>query len=369
MRGLTVDDIHKTFGSTAALAGVSFDVNTGEILAVLGPSGCGKSTLLSIIAGLEAPDRGMVRWDGNDLAGTPPHRRSFGLMFQDFALFPHMNVAENVAFGLDSSPGSYLISNHGEKGQGIGVSPQKLDGKQKRERVTEMLKLVGLPGFERRDVNTLSGGEQQRVALARSIAPHPRLLMLDEPLGSLDRNLRERLTGDLRQILRSLRQTAIYVTHDQEEAFTIADRVVVMRAGCVEQTGTPQEIYNHPASPFVANFIGLTNLVEGTGMPEGIETAIGRFPNPQRMTGPVIVLIRPEGARLAEHEACSLEGIVVERSFRGRSYRLALEVQGLRLAFDLPTSASVPDEGQPVQICLEGEGAVQVFQRGTNHSL
>jgi len=363
MRGLAVDDIHKSFGPTTALAGVSFDVYTGEILAVLGPSGCGKSTLLSIIAGLEAPDRGIVRWDGNDLASAPPHRRSFGLMFQDFALFPHMNVAENVAFGLDSSPGSYPISNHGEKGQGIGVSPQKLDGKQKRERVTEMLELVGLPGFERRDVNTLSGGEQQRVALARSIAPHPRLLMLDAPLGSLDRNLRERLTGDLRQILRSLRQTAIYVTHDQEEAFTIADRVVVMRAGCVEQTGTPQEIYNHPASPFVASFIGLTNLVEGTGTPEGIETAIGMFPNPQRIAGPVIVLVRPEGARLAEHESCSLEGIVVERSFRGRSYRLALEVQGLRLAFDLPTAASVPDEGQPVQICLEGEGAVQVFQK------
>ncbi len=364
MHGLTLDRIYKSFGPTPALAGVSFDVDQGEIVAVLGPSGCGKSTLLAIIAGLEAPDQGAVRWDGEDLAGTPPHRRGFGLMFQDYALFPHMNVAQNVAFGLDSALIPYSLSPDGDKGPGIRVPTRKPDRGTKEARVAEMLALVGLPGFERRDVNTLSGGEQQRVALARSLAPRPRLLMLDEPLGALDRNLRERLTGDLRLILRSMRQTAVYVTHDQEEAFAIADRIIVMQAGRVEQAGVPQEIYRRPASAFVASFIGLTNLVEGIGALDWIETPIGRFPNPQRITGPATVLIRPEGASLTARGGCTLEGIVLERSFRGRMYHLTLEVKGMRLAFDLPSTEPVPAEGQVVQVCLEGEAAIQAFQAG-----
>ena len=390
MNGLTLENIYKSYGATTALAGVSFAVAQGAIVAVLGPSGCGKSTLLAIIAGLEAADRGEVRWDGENLAGTPPHRRGFGLMFQDYVLFPHMNVADNVAFGLRISPLSFPIKREGSVGAGSGPAPtapntkisgfsppsHPIEGREKRGdaaelrsgdemgRVAEMLELVGLPGFERRDVNTLSGGEQQRVALARSLAPRPRLLMLDEPLGSLDRNLRERLTSDLRLILRGVNQTAIYVTHDQEEAFTIADRLVVMQGGRVEQAGTPQEIYSRPASPFVAGFVGLTNLVEGTATAAGIETSIGRFPNPEGLPGPVTVLIRPEGARLAETGGCTLTGTVLERSFRGRSYRLTLEMQGVRLAFDLPSSEHVPAEGQSVQVCLEGEAAVQVFPRG-----
>jgi ABC-type Fe3+/spermidine/putrescine transport system ATPase subunit len=190
--------------------------------------------------------------------------------------------------------------------------------------------------------------------------------MLDEPLGSLDRNLRERLTGDLRLILRGVRQTAVYVTHDQEEAFTVADRLVVMQAGCVEQSGAPQDIYNHPASPFVAGFVGLTNLVDGTATASGIETAIGKFPNPKGLLGPVTVLIRPEGAHLAEAGSCNLTGTVLECSFRGRSYRLTLEMEGVRLTFDLPSSDPVPAEGQSVQVCLDGEAAVQVFRRGND---
>ena len=363
MNGLTLNNIHKSFLSTTALGGVSFEVAQGEIVAVLGPSGCGKSTLLAIIAGLEAPDKGEVRWQGENLAGTPPHRRGFGLMFQDFALFPHMNVADNVGFGLRITP--------------LFPPIEKTDGGMKggKRRVAEMLDLVGLPGFERRDVNTLSGGEQQRVALARALAPRPRLLMLDEPLGSLDRNLRERLTGDLRLILRGMRQTAVYVTHDQEEAFAIADRVVVMQAGCVEQVGSPQEIYSRPASPFVAGFIGLTNLVDGIATAAGIETSIGRFPNPGGFTGPVTVLIRPElrtptsgglTGGLVGKDNCILDGIVVERSFRGHSYRLTLEMEGVRLTFDLPSTEEVPAEGQTVQVCLEREAAVQVFSNGND---
>jgi ABC-type Fe3+/spermidine/putrescine transport system ATPase subunit len=358
MNGLSLADIHKSYGATIALAGVSFDVTQGEIVVVLGPSGCGKSTLLAIIAGLEAADRGEVRWDDENLAGIPPHRRGFGLMFQDYALFPHMNVADNVAFGLRSTPHdppAPLLSP--KDGARSGASNRNEDS----ERVAEMLELVGLPGFERRDVNTLSGGEQQRVALARSLAPSPRLLMLDEPLGSLDRNLRERLVGDLRLILRGVHQTAVYVTHDQEEAFTIADHIVVMQAGRLEQVGTPQDIYSRPASPFVAGFIGLTNLVEGTAAATGIETPIGRFANTAGLAGPVTVLIRPEGARLAEAGSCTLTGSVLECSFRGRSYRLILEIEGVQLAFDLPSSEPVPAKGQCVQVCLEGETAVQVF--------
>ena len=369
MNGLRLENIHKSYGPTIALAGVSFEVAQGEIVAVLGPSGCGKSTLLAIIAGLEAADQGEVRWDGVSLAGTPPHRRGFGLMFQDYALFPHMNVAENVAFGLKTTP----LQEKRERGQGeMPLSHLHRNETRKnpkidiQRRAAEMLELVGLPGFERRDVNTLSGGEQQRVALARSLAPHPRLLMLDEPLGSLDRNLRERLTGDLRQILRGVQQTAVYVTHDQEEAFAVADRVVVMQAGRLEQAGTPQEIYSHPASPFVAAFIGLTNLVDGIAGTAGIETPIGRFPNPVGLTGPVTVLLRPEGARLEQPGSCALTGTVLERSYRGRSYRLTLEIGGVRLDFDLPSSEPVPAEGQSVQVCLEVESAVQVFPPGNN---
>ncbi len=278
---LEVHNLTRSFGAIRAVSGVSFTAQTGEVLAVIGPSGCGKSTLLSIIAGLIQPDAGDVRWNGESFAGTPPHQRNFGLMFQDYALFPHLNVGDNVAFGLR------------------GPDKLRLAG--------ETLARVGLAGFESRDVQTLSGGEAQRVALARALAPKPRLLMLDEPLGALDRALREQLTGELRRLLREFKQTAIYVTHDQQEAFGVADRILIMRAGSVVQFGTPEVVYREPADAFVREFLGPGRLIEGrveSGADGqiGISTSVGAWPLAANGLAvepgdEVIMLLRAEGVR------------------------------------------------------------------------
>lgn len=346
MPGLALIDIHKSYGPTRAVDGVSFEVPEGEIVALLGPSGCGKSTVLMIVAGLERPDRGEVRWDGRSLADVPPHRRGFGLMFQDYVLFPHMNVRENIAFGLRMAA---------------------MEKRAIQERVAETLELVGLAEFEERDVNTLSGGEQQRVALARALAPQPRLLMLDEPLGSVDRTLRERLMVELRQILRRMQQTALYVTHDQEEAFSLADRVVLMRAGQVEQAGRPQEIYHQPASLFVAQFLGLNNLLTGqVRQVDGhqlVETAIGDLPVETSAQGEVTVLIRPDAARLDGQGKYMLTGIVEDVSFRGSLCRVVVAVSGARLAFNLPSNVILPERGEEIRLSYNPKEAIQVFSQ------
>jgi len=342
--GLGVDQIHKRFGDIHAVAGVSFGVFPGEVLALLGPSGCGKSTALALIAGLERPDRGEISWDGRSLRDVPPHERGFGLMFQDYALFPHMNVFDNIAYGLR-----------------MGRWPTDRLG----ERVDEMLELVSLPGFGHRDVNTLSGGEQQRVALARSLGPEPRLLMLDEPLGSLDRNLRERLVSDLRRILKSMHQTAIYVTHDQDEAFAMADRVAVMNAGRLEQLDTPQVIYSHPASTFVARFMGMTNLLEGIARtdPGGsvVETAVGEFPVEGQFQGKVILLLRPDAVRPDGVGSLRLPGSLLSCSFRGSTCQATIEVRGVPLKFDLLSSSALPPPGELLTLGFEPGEALQVF--------
>jgi ABC-type Fe3+/spermidine/putrescine transport system ATPase subunit len=343
MSGLSVQQISKSYGETRALDSVSMKVDTGEVVALLGPSGSGKSTLLYIIAGLEPSDAGQVLWNGSSLAGVPPHRRGFGLMFQDFALFPHRNVYDNVAFALQ-----------------MARRPRQ----ETQARVDEMLALVGLPGFSRRDVNTLSGGEQQRIALARALAPHPRLLMLDEPLGSLDRALRERLVNDLARILRQMEQTAVYVTHDQEEAFTIADRVVIMNAGRIAQSGAPQEIYLKPASVFVARFLGMENLLPGTAAPTGkpgISTPVGVLPVSPEGNGALTVLLRPDAARLDGQGDFSLEGTVVETSFRGSTCRATVQVNSSRLRFNFPSQVILPSKGEPIRLAFDTRQAVQVF--------
>ena len=363
---LEIHHLTKYYGEERFPDDISFTVDEGEIVCLLGPSGCGKTTLLRIIAGLETADAGQVLFEGCDIRDVPVHRRNFGLMFQDYALFPHKNVFDNVAFGLRT-----MRLTETEIGAGV----------------SKILELVGLSGFEKRDVNLLSGGEQQRVALARSLAPRPRLLMLDEPLGSLDRTLRERLMNELRTILKGVGVTAIYVTHDQEEAFAIADRVVIMNHGRKVQEGTPQDVYQHPATEFVAQFLGLTNLLPGkvTSVSEDhvtVETKIGKLEvggwklevggwklevggwrlgvGNWRSGVEATVLIRPEAANPAECPSAGdniVAGTLMERSFRGGTYRLVIRhASGLHLSFTIPASGvDLPDVGAPVSLPLRSE--------------
>ena len=239
---LEVHHIVKTYEGKPLLNDISFTVSTSETICLLGASGSGKSTLLRIIAGLEDADSGFVLFDGQNLASTPAHLRDFGLVFQDYALFPHLNVNENIAFGLKM---------------------RRLPQNEIKERVVNSLEMVNLSGFGKRQVTDLSGGEQQRVALARALATRPRLLMFDEPLGALDRTLREDLLNELRSILHHTNIPAIYVTHDQEEAFTIADRVLILHDGGMIREGTPAEVWAKPESAFVAGFLGLGNVMQG----------------------------------------------------------------------------------------------------------
>jgi ABC-type Fe3+/spermidine/putrescine transport system ATPase subunit len=342
---LEAQRITKTFGATVAVRDVSFGASNGEIVALLGPSGCGKSTLLRVIAGLEEDYLGSVLIDGAAVDAIPVHKRGFGLMFQDFALFPHRTVGENVAFG--------------PRMQGI-------DRAAINARVDETLDLVGLAGYASRTIFELSGGERQRVALARSLAPRPRLLLLDEPLGALDRTLRERLTEELHRIIKRVGITSVYVTHDQVEAFAVADRIVLMNAGTIVQSGAPAEVYRQPGGPFVARFLGLNNLLPGqsTGVeitPAGsslsrIETRIGELHvavEPPLPAGEqVLVLIRPEAAVPAVALPINrVEGRVVERAFRGATERITLRhTSGVELELDIE-AGQIPAEGT-VQIGL-----------------
>jgi thiamine transport system ATP-binding protein len=234
MAKLELSDLSKRFGATAALDDVELEVEEGDVMAILGPSGCGKSTLLRVTAGLEPPDAGTVVWDGADVTQVPVHQRRFGLMFQGFALFPHKTVGQNVAFGLRMQ----------------GVERAEID-----RRVRQALEWVGMAGYAPRRIEGLSGGEQQRVALARTLAPEPGLVMLDEPLGALDRNLRERLVGEIRDILATRASTALYVTHDHTEAATVGDRMAIMRAGRIVQVGTLDQIRERPVDEWTAGFV------------------------------------------------------------------------------------------------------------------
>jgi len=311
---LEVIDIHKLYENHILLKGVSFDVRAGETVCLLGSSGSGKSTLLRIITGLETSEKGKIVWNGEDMEGIPVHKRGFGLMFQDYALFPHRSVAENVAFGLRMQ----------------GLSSQEIS-----RRTAEVLTQVNMSTFARRRVTDLSGGEQQRVALARALAPRPRLLMLDEPLGALDRALRSQLSDDLRRLLHTESIPVIYVTHDQEEAFTIADRLILLHEGCVEQNGTPEEVYSRPASIWAAHFLGMGNFLHGQVLqinPLIVATEHGHWlcsdvakPGLQ-MGDSVTLLLRPNGAKLTPDNIPEgynqLNGLVTDTVFYGEGYRI-----------------------------------------------
>jgi thiamine transport system ATP-binding protein len=304
---LSLEDATVRFGGRAVLDEVGLEVAEHEIVCVLGPSGSGKSTLLRVVAGLQHLDDGRVLLDGRDQGGVPAHKRGVGLMFQDHQLFPQRDVGANVAFGLRMH------------GAGKG---------QQDEQVRDVLDLVGLPGAARRAVAALSGGEQQRVALARALAPRPRLLMLDEPLGQLDRSLRERLVVELRDLFGRLGTTVLAVTHDQGEAFALADRVVVMRDGRIAQSGTPLEVWQRPADEFVARFLGFENVVEGTVTGEAADTAWGKVPVPPGAAqGVRSVLVRPAGVRLVAADE-GLRCTVAARTFKGTHVAVQLQPDG-----------------------------------------
>ena len=316
---LTITSLTKSYDNQPLLKGVSFSVASGEVVCLLGASGSGKSTILRIIAGLEEAESGDVAWDGQSLTGIPTHQRRFGLMFQDYALFPHLTVFENVAFGLRMQTEKSINANlSGHKGfskkTGI-LASLRFGVKDFESRVNECLELVHLTGFEQRRVTELSGGEQQRVALARALAPRPRLLMLDEPLGALDRALKESLLEELRHILRQAGIPAIYVTHDQQEAFTLADRIILLRDGQIAQVGTPPEVFAHPADGWVASFLGLGNVVkpgEGRGAFQAQDLGIHKT-----------LLLRPQAERVSE--GGTLSGVVTDVIFRGDEFRVELE--------------------------------------------
>jgi thiamine transport system ATP-binding protein len=309
---LELQAVTVAYGDTVAVDRLDLTVADGEIVAVLGPSGCGKSTLLRTVAGLEHPTDGRVLIDGRDVTALRPDRRGVGLMFQDHALFPHRTVAENVGFGPRM---------HGTDPAGV------------RERVAEVLALVHLDGFGDRPVTELSGGEQQRVALARALAPDPRILMLDEPLGSLDRALGDQLLDELERVLRELGTSVVYVTHDQDEALAIADRVVVMRAGRVLQAGTPDELWRAPATEFVARFLGLEHVLAlrvSGGVAHG---PLGPVPLPGVADGDHLAVLLPDALRRVTGEAprrggeVMLAGRVLSRRFAGDHVRLRVRTE------------------------------------------
>ncbi len=346
---LQFEQVSKRFGATVAVDDLSLDIAPGEFFALLGPSGCGKTTLMRMAAGFELPDAGRIRIDGADATGLPPHQRPVNMMFQSYALFPHMSVADNIAFGLKAA----------------GLSRDAIAA-----RVDEMVRLAQLPGLEKRKPHQLSGGQKQRTALARALARGAKLLLLDEPLGALDRKLREETQFELMDIQKRLGAAFVVVTHDQDEAMSMADRIAVMRAGKIEQIGSPVEIYERPRSRYVAEFIGEINIFEGAVSRAGdalrLDTCDGVVEATARAMlddgATIAVAVRPERMRLApagEQGGNRLAGVVHDFAYRGdrRIFRVRLS-SGALARVSLPSALPAPQPGDATTVAFDAVDCV-----------
>ena len=306
-------DLKMVFDDEVVLNSINLYINDKEFLTLLGPSGCGKTTTLRIIGGFQKPTSGDVFFDGVRINDVPPHKRKVNTVFQKYALFPHMNIFENVAFGLRIN---------------------KVPEAELKRRVNEALELVNLPGYGKRSVNSLSGGQQQRIAIARAIVNRPQVLLLDEPLGALDLKLRKDMQIELKKIQQQVGITFIYVTHDQEEALTMSDTIVVMNEGKIQQIGTPEDIYNEPKNAFVADFIGESNIIDGIMHADGVVGMYGkRFPCLDKgfaKDEPVDVVIRPEDIDIVPEEQGQLTGTVTEVTFKGVHYDTIVDFRGFK---------------------------------------
>ena len=335
-----MENLSRRYGPVIALNQLNLTMAPGELVALLGPSGCGKTTALRLVAGLEESDGGRVVFGGKDVTGLPASKRDVGMVFQAYSLFPHMTAMQNVAFGL---------------------TLRHKTADERRRRAGEMLELVGLSGFADRYASQLSGGQQQRVALARALAIEPTVLLLDEPLSALDAKVRSRLRDEIRRVQLEIGITTLFVTHDQEEALAIADRVGVMQSGHLEQLGPPTEIYARPATPFVAEFVGLTNRLPGDVKNGTVEVRGTRLPlvQPDAPQGPAIALVRPEAVSLSTDGATSdgpLVGTVIAVAFLGATSRVTVDLGDLTVIAQMPTStaASTP-AGTRVRLDLRSD--------------
>ena len=332
-----LEDLKRRYANTTALAGLTLTLAPGELVALLGPSGCGKTTALRLLAGLEEPDSGKVVVGGVDVTNVPANRRDIGMVFQAYSLFPHMSAMRNVEFGM----------------QLHDVGPA-----ERRKRAGDMLELVGLSAHAHKYAHQLSGGQQQRVALARALAIEPKVLLLDEPLSALDARVRARLRDEIRRVQLEVGTTTLFVTHDQEEALAIADRVGVMNAGRLEQLGPPTTIYSRPATPFVAEFVGLTNRLAGEVKGGEVDVRGARLPlvKPDTADGPAIALVRPEAVSLVadgDLEPGPLVGTVIATAFLGATSRITVDMGDGTVLAQMPTSeAAALSAGTRVRLSL-----------------
>lgn len=343
---IDLKNISKDFGGENVLDHISFYIRENEFLTLLGPSGCGKTTTLRIIAGFELPSEGNVVFQGKDITMMPPFERPVNTVFQKYALFPHLNVFENIAFGLKI---------------------KKLPKAEIEKKVTEGLRLVNLSGFEKRDIDSLSGGQQQRIAIARALVNEPKVLLLDEPLGALDLKLRKEMQIELKNMQKRVGITFIYVTHDQEEALTMSDTIVVMDKGVIQQIGTPVDIYNEPKNAFVANFIGESNIVDGIMHDDFIVEFSGVIfdcvdKGFQKME-PVEVVVRPEDIEMVPENEGHLNGVVSEVTFKGVHYEMEVKSGGRNWLIQ-STSSAIIGETIGMKICPD---CIHIMKRGVVH--